>query len=188
MQETLSRGERFLAIGSCHDCGRTPGTCRVEGSRHFRLGRCKPRRFRKRKNPPNPLRSGDRGTEKKFWSTPDSPQLSAPAPCSQLHPVDRRHSGDRLFPGPFPASLLRICCHHLQEFHYLLILFRRRRVFPVFFPQLGDHLRRNPLHRDSVVHILLVCQLLHLHSALRWFQYTDCFQSCQTLPSALREP
>lgn len=188
MQEALSRGERFLAIDSCHDCGRTPGTCRVEGSRHFRPRTVQAPAFPQKKKSPEPVAVGDRGTEKKFWSTPDSPQLSAPVPCSQLHLVDRRCIGDHLFPGPFPASFLRICCHHLQEFHYLLILFRRRRVFPVFFPQLGDHLRRNPLHQDSVVHILLVCQLLHLHSALRWLQYTDCFQSCQTLPSALREP
>lgn len=165
-----------------------PGRAGLRVSGIFSLGRCKLRRFRKRKNPPNPLRSGDRGTEKKFWSTPDSPPPFVPVPCSQLHLVAHRYSGARLFPGLFPASLLRICCHHLQEFHYLLILFRRRRVFSVLFPQLGDHLRRNPLHRDSIVHILLVSQLLHLHSALRWFQYTDCFQSCQTLPSALREP
>ena len=89
-----------------------PGRAGLRVSGIFSLGRCKPRRFRKRKNPPNPLRSGDRGTEKKFWSTPDSPQLSAPAPCSQLHPVDRRHSGARLFPRPFPAFLLLVLGHH----------------------------------------------------------------------------
>ena len=42
-----------------------------------------------------------------------SPQLSAPVPRSQLHPVDRRYIGDRLFPGPFPAFLLLVLGHHV---------------------------------------------------------------------------
>ena len=66
MQETLSRGECFLAIDSCHDCGRTPGTCRVEGSRHFRPRTVRAPAFPQKKKSPNPLRSGDRGTEKNF--------------------------------------------------------------------------------------------------------------------------
>ena len=43
-----------------------PGRAGLRVPGIFGLGRCKPRRFRKRKNPPNPLRSGDRGTEKNF--------------------------------------------------------------------------------------------------------------------------
>lgn len=136
MQETLSRGERFLAIGSCHDCSRTPGTCRVEGSRHFRPRTVQAPAFPQKKNPPNPLRSGDRGTEKKFWSTPDSPQLSAPAPCSQLHLVDRRCIGDHLFPGLFPAqSRLLLLFHELVP---------KRLYFVQFF------LRRGVLLRSSL--------------------------------------
>lgn len=100
----------FLAMTAAEHPGRAG--LRVSGI--FSLGRCKPRRFRKRKNPPNPLRSGDRGTEKKFWSTPDSPPPFVPAPCSQLHLVARRHSGARLFPGLFPAqSRLLLLFHEL---------------------------------------------------------------------------
>ena len=110
-----------------------PGRAGLRVPGIFGLGRCKPRRFRKRKNPSNPLRSGDRGTEKKFWSTPDSPQLSAPAPCSQLHPVDRRHSGARLFPGSFPAqSLLLLLFHELVP---------KRLYFVQFFLRRGGLLR-----------------------------------------------
>ena len=42
-----------------------------------------------------------------------SPQLSAPAPRRQLHPAERMYSGDRLFPGPFPAFLLLVLGHHV---------------------------------------------------------------------------
>lgn len=167
-----------------------PGRAGLRGPGIFSLGRCKLRRFRKRKNPPNPLRSGDRGTEKKFWSTPDSPPPFVPVPCSQLHLVARRHSGDRLFLGSFPAqSRLLLLFHELVPKRLYFVQFFLRRGGPLaLLPQLGEPLRRKPIHLEVVVHILLVCQLLHLHSALRWFQYTDCFQSCQTLPSALREP
>ena len=167
-----------------------PGRAGLRVPGIFGLGRCKPRRFRKRKIPRTRCGRGIGERKRNFGQRRIVCRRSYRHRVVQLHPVDRRHSGARLFPGSFPAqSRLLLLFHELVPKRLYFVQFFLRRGVPLaLLPQLGEPLRRKPIHLEVVVHILLVCQLLHLHPALRWLQYTDCFQSCQTLPSALHGP